>query len=48
MFGLAGLAQIRRRLRGVVGRVVAPVLFHSQTDQDRKHNEADDPFFLSR
>jgi hypothetical protein len=25
----------------------APVLFHSQADQNCQHNEADDPFFLS-
>jgi hypothetical protein len=29
-------------------RVGVPVLFHGEADQNRKHNEAHDPFFLSR
>ena len=32
----------------MVGRVGASVFFHSQPDENRKHDEADDPLFLSR
>ena len=32
----------------MAGRVGVPVLFHSQPDQNRKHDKADNPFFLSR
>ena len=45
---LACLADIPCRRWPVVGRMGAPVLFHSETGQDRKHDKADDPFFLSR
>ena len=31
----------------VIGRVGAPIFFHSQPDQNCQHNEANDPFFLS-
>ncbi len=31
-----------------VARMGAPILFHSQTDQNREHDEADDSLFLSR
>ena len=34
-------------LRRGISRMSAPVLFHSQADQNCQHNEADDPFFLS-
>ena len=39
---------IQRGAGWVTGRVGAPVLFHAQPDQNRKHDKADDPFFLSR
>jgi hypothetical protein len=39
---------LHSRLRCGIGGMIAPVLFHAQPDQNRKHNEADDPFFLSR
>ena len=32
----------------MVSRVGASVFFHSQPDENRKHDEADDPLFLSR
>jgi hypothetical protein len=32
----------------MIGRVAAPVFLHSEPDQNRKHDEANDPFFLGR
>jgi hypothetical protein len=31
----------------VIGRMRMPVLLHRETGKDRKHHEANDPFFLS-
>ena len=39
---------VQRGAGWVTGRVGAPVLFHAQPDQNRKHDKADDSFFLSR
>lgn len=45
--GLARLAGMLAGLWQVRGRVTVPVLFNTNPDQNCKHNEADDPFFLS-
>jgi hypothetical protein len=37
----------QRGVGRVIGEMIAAILFHSQPDQNRQHNEADDPSFLS-